>query len=65
MTIHPPNFNHEFLEELGDKCFSRRSFMKWERIHHSHGCTLEEVFTLRHGSFKRCADVVIYPETHE
>ena len=23
------------------------------------------MFTLRHGSFKRCVDVVIYPESHE
>ena len=28
----PPIFNHAFLEELGEKGFSRRSFEKWERI---------------------------------
>lgn len=32
---------------------------------HSHGATLQEVFILRHGSFKRCVDVVIYPDSHE
>ena len=37
VTVHPPHFNHEFIEALGDKDFSRRSFMKWERIMHSHG----------------------------
>ena len=65
MEIHPPNINHAFLEELGDKAFDRRSFLKWERIMHSHGATLQEVFTLRHGVFVRCADVVLYPESHE
>lgn len=65
MTVHDPHFNHAFLEELGDKGFSRRSFLKWERIMHSHGATLQEVFALRKGSFKRVADVVIYPETHD
>ena len=67
MQIHAPTFNHEFLAELGedDAAFSRRSFMKWERIMHSHGATLQEVFILRHGAFKRCVDVVIYPGSHE
>lgn len=65
MEIHAPNVNHSFLEELGESNFDRRSFLKWERIMHSHGATLAEVFTLRHGSFKRCPDVVIYPGSHE
>lgn len=62
MDVAPPNFNHAFLEELGDKLFDRRSFLKWERIMHSHGATLAEVFTLRHGSFAKVIDVVIYPD---
>ena len=65
MEISPPIFNHAFLEELGDKDFDRRSFLKWERIMHSHGATLQEVFTLRHGSFARCADVVLYPDNND
>lgn len=65
MQIHAPNVNHKFLEELGDKAFDRRSFLKWERIMHSHGQTLEEIFVVRHGTFPRCADVVIYPANHE
>ena len=32
---------------------------------HSHGATLQDLFTLRYGKFDRFADVVIYPETHE
>ena len=52
MEITAPNFNHDFLEELGTvNAFDRRSFLKWERIMHSHGATLMEVFTLRHGKF--------------
>lgn len=62
MEIHAPHFNHAFLEELGDKKFDRRSFLKWERIMHSHGATLAEVYTLRHGKFERCVDVVVYPD---
>lgn len=65
MNIHAPFINHQFMDEIGESNFDRRSFEKWERINHSHGCTLEEVFTLRHGAFKRCADVVIYPESTE
>jgi len=53
-----------FLEDLGEKGFSRRSFYKWKRIMHSHGATLQEVFILRHGSFI-ISDVVIYPDSHE
>jgi alkyldihydroxyacetonephosphate synthase len=65
MEIDPPVFNHEFLAELGEKAFSRRSFMKWERIMHSHGQTLMEIFALRHGRFERCVDVVLYPMSHD
>jgi len=65
MEIDPPVLNHEFLSELGDNGFERRSFMKWERIMHSHGATLMEVFTLRYGRFARFVDLVIYPASHE
>ena len=65
MEIEPPVLNHAFLEELGDKNYSRRSFLKWERIMHSHGATLQEVFILRHGKFQRTVDVVVYPSCTE
>ena len=65
MTIHAPNFNHAFLQELGESAFDRRSFLKWERIMHSHGAGQEEIYLLRHGAFKRCPDVVMYPGSHE
>ena len=39
MEINAPIINADFIEELGDKELSRRSFLKWERIMHSHGAT--------------------------
>lgn len=39
MEINPPIINQDFVNELGDEGFSRRSFLKWERIMHSHGAT--------------------------
>jgi len=44
MEITEPKLNHEFVEELGHELLSRRSFSKWERIMHSHGACLEEVW---------------------
>jgi len=35
-----------------------------ERVFHSHGHTLEEIFRLRHGACERVADLVVYPGTH-
>jgi hypothetical protein len=39
MPIEAPVMNHEFIEELGTTNISRRSFMQWERVTHSHGAT--------------------------
>jgi len=67
MEIYPPqNVNHEFLEELEKtQCFSRRSFMKWERIMHSHGASLREVFNLKYLKFEKYVDLVLYVGSHE
>ena len=66
MEIDPPRMNHEFVEDLEkSNCFSRRSFEKWERIMHSHGASLREVFQLRYGRFPRYVDVVVYPISTE
>ena len=67
MEVDPPqNVSHAFLEELhASKAFSRRSFEKWERIMHSHGASLREVFALRFGRFERYVDAVIYAGTTE
>lgn len=62
MDVDAPNVNHEFLEAVEkEQCFSRRSFEKWDRIMHSHGATLKEVFALRYGKFDKYVDTVIYP----
>ena len=37
IRLPPPKIVHEFLQELGEKDFSRRSFEDKERLHHSHG----------------------------
>ena len=39
----PKNVNHSFLKAI-EGFYSRRSFEKWERIMHSHGASLREVF---------------------
>mmetsp|Transcript_3750 Transcript_3750/g.6393 ORF Transcript_3750/g.6393 Transcript_3750/m.6393 type:complete len:207 (+) Transcript_3750:18-638(+) len=63
MEIDPPqNVNHQFLNDLLlFKSFSRISFEHWERIMHSHGASLREIFNLRFGRFDRYVDVVVYP----
>ena len=43
MDVDAPIINHDFLEEVGNENFSRRSFLKWERIMHSHGASMREV----------------------
>ena len=63
MEVAPPIINHAFLEELGTEQLSRRSFMKWERIMHSHGACLQEVWQLRYTKVPKVCDVVIYPNS--
>ena len=65
MEVAAPNINHAFLEELGLTQFSRRSFMKWERIMHSHGACLQEVWQLRYTKIDKVADCVLYPNSNE
>ena len=65
MEVQPSNLNHEFIAELGDKEFSRRSFMKWERIMHSHGACLQEVWQLRYTKIPKVTDMVLYPNSTE
>ena len=67
MQVDPPqNVNHGFLKALEEhKCFSRWSFEKWERVMHSHGASLREVFNLRYMRFDRYVDCVLYPAEHD
>ena len=64
MDISPPIINEEFLNALGEE-FSRLSFYPLERIMHSHGHTLQELYILKTSKFERFADCVIYPRNHE
>jgi len=60
------NVNHAFLKATEEaKCFSRRSFEKWERVMHSHGASMKEVFNLRYMRFDRYVDCVMYPTEHD
>ena len=65
MEINEQNINHEFIEELGTKNFSRRSFHKWERIMHSHGACVQEIWQLRNTKIPKVIDMVVYPNTTE
>jgi len=65
VSADPPHINHAFVKELGDRAFSRRSFEKWERIMHSHGHTMQEIYKLRWGKLDRCVDMVVYPDSTE
>ena len=64
MEADPSIINDEYLEALGQN-YSRISFEGKERMMHSHGHSMQEVWALRSGKFERFADVVIYPETQE
>ena len=50
----------EFLADLGDD-YSRISFEDKERIMHSHGHTVQEIWALRNGRLDRVVDCVLYP----
>ena len=65
MEVAPPILNHDFIAELGETEFSRRSFMKWERIMHSHGACLQEVWQLRYTKIPKVCDMVFYPNSTE
>lgn len=61
MEVDPPILNEGFLDALNDN-FSRFSIDDKERMMHSHGHCLQEIWQLRNGKFKRFADAVIYPD---
>ena len=65
MEITAPIINAAFIEELGDKDCSRRSFLKWERIMHSHGATFQEIDILRNSTVVRPIDMIFYPNSTE
>lgn len=65
LVVDAPIVNHEFLSDLGEDGFSRRSFEKWERAMHSHGASVEEISNLRYKKLHKYCDCVIFPKTTE
>ncbi len=65
MEVDPPNLNTDFIDELGTQNISRRSFLKWDRVIHSHGHTYQELFALKYAKLQRVVDCVLYPYTTE
>jgi len=63
IEVDAPVLNHAFLEELGLSNFSRRSLMKWERLFHSHGACVQEIWQIRYTKIDRYVDIVIYPNS--
>ena len=59
----PPNLNQAFLDELNGKV-AEISIDDKQRIFHSHGHSLQELFMLRHGKLERVVDVVIFIDSH-
>lgn len=63
-TPDPPNKNKAFLKEVKDHCAVVVSDDD-ERIFHSHGHSLQEIYALRHGRLDRVVDSVVYPRNHD
>ena len=60
----PPNVNEAFNEEVKNHC-AVVTTDDAERIFHSHGHSLQEIYALRHGRLDRVVDTVVYPRNHE
>jgi len=60
----PPIINYTFFDAISHK-ISRISFENNERVMHSYGHTLQEMFKLKYGKFDRYCDVVVYPNSTE
>lgn len=56
--------NEAFLEAIKGKV-NEVTNEKTQRIHHSHGHTLQEMFALRYGEFERTVDIVVYIASHD
>jgi alkyldihydroxyacetonephosphate synthase len=68
-NYEPPDFpepllNQDFLNDIRGH-YSRLSQQTASRLFHAHGHTCRDIFRLRHGTFERVPDVVIWPGKHE
>lgn len=59
-----PNLNLDFMSGAEGK-FNEISIDDAQRIHHSHGHSLQEMFALRYGRLDRVVDCVIFVSSHE
>jgi len=62
--IVPPTINRPFIDSMSNK-ISRISFENSERLMHSYGHTLQEMYMLKYGKFERYCDAVAYPKSTE
>ena len=67
IPANPSVLNEAFMEDLkkNSQCYNEYTLDDNQRIHHSHGHTLQEIYALRHGKFLRIADMVIFVSDHE
>lgn len=64
--MNKPRICKEYLEELERaKCYKHIAFDDENRLLHSRGHSVQEIFQLRYGHFNRYVDVVIYPDCHD
>jgi len=64
----PPNINQGFVDELVGMSPSpmiKYSSSSGDRVDHSHGQTLCELYDLRFGKIKELVDMVVWPRSHE
>lgn len=64
IPVQPPKRHPEFSERVQAFCLHSTEDDQ-ERLFHSHGHTLQEIFHLRYGQLPRVADLVVYPGSHE
>ena len=64
MDVDAPILNDDFLHAIKSHV-SRLSFDQRERIMHSHGQSLQEIYEVRNGKLPRCIDAIIYPISTE
>jgi len=64
-NIPPPTLNQPFLDAVNSLPNASVSLLDEDRIFRAHGHTLDEVFTLREGTFQRIPDAVIWPSCHD
>lgn len=64
MPVDPAVVNDEFNRAAAAIC-GEITVDETDRVFHSHGHTLQELFAVRYGKLPRVVDVVVYPSTHQ